>query len=469
MSLVISLPRGGLAAPTDTATEYPLPATHPACQRLAGGWMWVSFSALVGAGLFALLIVLARTPYVSSLFPTVDFFRSALVVHVDLSVLVWFFAFAGVLWSAASPPRWLPLGWAALAFTGGGAALLVVSPFIAAGAPLMNNYIPVLQNRMFLAALFLFGCGVGLAALRGLATLPGLWTGPEGPHRATGFGLHVAAFATAMALFAYAWSFATIPFFVHGLPHFESLFWGGGHVMQFAYTSLMLVAWLWLATEVGAAVPLTPRVTTLLLAVGVAPVLATPAIYLAYPTHSFDNMAAFTKMMRVGGGLAALPIGFAVAIGVWQRRRATSATRPQLVSLLWSLLLFGFGGAISFLIRGSNTIITAHYHATGGAVSLAFMGAAYALLPRIGFGRADARLARWQPTMYGTGQFLHIVGLLWSGGYGVQRKVAGADQGLHGFAQIAGMGVMGIGGLVAVVGGLMFLFVVFRALRARAR
>jgi len=64
---------------------------------------------------------------------------------------------------------------------------------------------------------------------------------------------------------------------------------------------------------------------------------------------------------------------------------------------------------------------------------------------------------------------LHIIGLLWSGGYGVQRKVAGADQALHGFAQIAGMGLMGIGGLVAVVGGLMFLWVAFGAMSTRTR
>lgn len=469
MSAVLPFSEAELLAPTDTTGGYALPTAHPACQRLAAGWMWVSFSALVGAGLFALLIVLARAPYVSSLFPTVDFFRSALVVHVDLSVLVWFFAFAGVLWSVASPPQWLPLGWAALAFTGGGALLLVVSPFVSVGGPLMNNYIPVLQNRVFLAALLLFGCGVGLAALRGLVTLPGLWTGPEREHRAAHFGLHAAAFATALALLAYSWAFATIPFFIHGLSYFESLFWGGGHVMQFAYTCLMLVVWLWLATEIGAKVPLTPRVCILLFALGVAPVLATPAIYLSYPTHSYDNMEAFTKMMRVGGGFAAMPIGLAVAIAVWQRRRPDPSSNPQFAALLWSLLLFGFGGAISFLIRESNTIITAHYHATGGAVSVAFMGAAFALLPRIGFASVDARLARWQPTVYGMGQLLHIVGLLWSGGYGVQRKVAGADQGLHGFAQIAGMGLMGIGGLIAVVGGLMFLVIVFRAMNTRVR
>ena len=114
MSAVIPFFEAGAVDAAATRAQYTLPTAHPECQRLAAGWMWVSFSALVGAGLFALLIVLARTPYVSSLFPTVDFFRSALVVHVDLSVLVWFFAFAGVLWSAASPPQWLTLGWAAL-------------------------------------------------------------------------------------------------------------------------------------------------------------------------------------------------------------------------------------------------------------------------------------------------------------------------------------------------------------------
>ena len=31
-----------------------------------------------------------------------DFFRVALVVHVDLSVLVWFVAMAGMLWSLNS-------------------------------------------------------------------------------------------------------------------------------------------------------------------------------------------------------------------------------------------------------------------------------------------------------------------------------------------------------------------------------
>ncbi|HNT39106.1 MAG TPA: hypothetical protein PKO45_08290, partial [Rubrivivax sp.] len=50
-------------------------------------------------------------------------------------------------------------------------------------------------------------------------------------------------------------------------------------------------------------------------------------------------------------------------------------------------------------------------------------------------------------------------------GYGVQRKVAGAEQVLRSTAEVAGMGLMGLGGLLAIVGGLLFAVVVLRAMR----
>ncbi len=70
--------------------------------------------------------------------------------------------------------------------------------------------------------------------------------------------------------------------------------------------------------------------------------------------------------------------------------------------------------------------------------------------------------------LYGVGQFLHIAGLVWSGGYGVQRKVAGAEQVLRTPSEVAGMALMGIGGLIAVIGGLVFAIVVLRTLRRSA-
>jgi hypothetical protein len=60
---------------------------------------------------------------------------------------------------------------------------------------------------------------------------------------------------------------------------------------------------------------------------------------------------------------------------------------------------------------------------------------------------------------------MHIVGLVWSGGYGVQRKVAGAEQVLRSGGEVAGMALMGLGGAVAIVGGLLFVAVVAGAMR----
>ena len=63
---------------------------------------------------------------------------------------------------------------------------------------------------------------------------------------------------------------------------------------------------------------------------------------------------------------------------------------------------------------------------------------------------------------------MHIGGLMWSGGYGVQRKVAGAEQALRSASEIAAMGVMGLGGLVAIVGGIVFVLVVLGSMHRSA-
>jgi cytochrome c oxidase subunit 1 len=175
-------------------------------------------------------------------------------------------------------------------------------------------------------------------------------------------------------------------------------------------------------------------------------------------------MEQFTQLMKIGGSFAPVPMGLAVVYGIVKGKRV-EATGPQRAALLSSMLLFAVGGGISLMIKDSNTIITAHYHGTGGAISLALMGLTFHLLPRLGCREPDLKLATLQPYVYGAGQLLHITGLLWSGGYGVQRKVAGAAQGLHGFGQTAGMGLMGLGGLIAIIGGIMFLVVVFKAMR----
>ena len=446
--------------------RYTLPVPADARRALATGWLWLALASLVGSGVFAILLVLSRAPYLKDVFPLVDFFRVALVAHVDLSVLVWFSAFAGVLWTLNGAPRALGLGWAALAGAAAGTLLMCIAPFVDTGPPIMSNYIPVVDGKLFLAGLTVFGFACALLVGRALVAAPRVGIRPDGT-AALRFGLNAALVSAGVALFAFPWSYAGLPAEAHGKAYFEVLFWGGGHVLQFTWTLLMFVAWLWLADAIGARTPLSPRIALLLFAIALASVFATPVIYLAYDVVSVQHYRLQTWLMRIGGGLAIVPFALAVGYGALNAPRPAAAEAPLRAALLWSLALFGAGGLIGLAIHGNNVKIPAHYHGSIVGVTLAFMGLAYYLLPRLGYARPQGRLAQAQPALYGAGQLMHVLGLAWSGGYGVQRKVAGADQVLRGGEQIAAMGLMGLGGLLAVAGGLAFLVVAFRAMSAR--
>jgi cytochrome c oxidase subunit I len=317
---------------------------------------------------------------------------------------------------------------------------------------------------LFIAGLLAFAAGVGLLVLRSLANAPrlGLEFGGRGALR---FGMNAAAVATAVALLAFGWSYAVLPGDLSGKAYYEILFWGGGHALQFTWTLLMLVGWLWLAGACGARVPLSPRVTLLMFGLALASVFVTPYAYLAYDIASVEHRALLTWAMRLGGGVAILPIGLAVVFGLRAAPPLAAAARPLRAALLSSVLLFAAGGLIGVFISGSNVRIPAHYHGCIVGVTLALMGLVFKLLPALGYRAPQGRLATGQPWLYAAGQFMHIVGLVWSGGYGVQRKVAGAEQVLRTPAEVAGMGLMGLGGAIAIVGGLLFVVVVLRAMR----
>ncbi|NDU92043.1 MAG: cytochrome C oxidase subunit I [Ferrovum sp.] len=444
---------------TQTRFEFePLAGTQ---RQLAIGWMLLALGALVLGGVLTILIVLSRTPVVQDIIPWADFFHTAIIVHVDLTVLVWFLACAGVFWSLNSNQRGNWLGWLALGLCVLGAIVFTAAPFVGAGEPLMNNYIPILLDRIFLGGLGLVGIGFSLMVLRSLISIKSIggWNSGAGVMR---FGINTALTTAVCALMCVAASYYLMPDFDQARDGFELLFWGGGHVLQITHTQLMVVAWLGLATAAGISLNLAPRVAWIILALGFVPVLAVPALYSSFDVNATDHLIGFTRFMEYSGGIAALPIGLIVTIGAIRTRGCRFT--PELAALLASIALFAFGGIIGFLIRGTNVTIPAHYHGSIIGVTIAFMGVVYHLLPKLGFRAPMMNLARWQPIVYGGGQSLHVIGLAWAGGYGVQRKTAGIAQGLHSIQEIAAMGIMGVGGLASVTGGLLFLVVAITAI-----
>ena len=442
---------------------YDLPAPQGQARLMTRGWVFLGLAALIGSGLFSLLLVLARTPLLQEIVPFADFFQTALVVHVDLSVVIWFMAFAGVLWSLNSKPisGWhgpLELGLVAL-----GTLIITVSPFIAEGQPLMNNYIPVLRQPLFFLGLGLTGVGFILLIFRSFFSgfLPKVMAHGEDALR---LGLYSALFPSALAMVAFAWSYLTLNPTLEGEIYYEFLFWGGGHVIQFTHTVLMLATWLWLAQATGARSPGSPKIISTLMVLTVLPAAYAIVIYLGDAVYSTAHRLYFTRLMEYGG-LAAAPLMIVIMISLVRGKRSPIGLLPVRAALLCSIVLFSAGGLLGFMIEGINVVIPAHYHGSIVGVTLAFMGLTYFLLPRLGFGRPEGRMAHWQPYIYGGGQLMHITGLAWSGGYGVQRKTAGAAQGLENLPEIAGMALMGMGGLVAIIGGILFLVVAINAMR----
>ena len=468
MSGSLLRPRAAGPITASSAADYLLPTVTDSQRSLARAWLRLALAALIGSGLFSVLLVLARTPGINAWLPAGDFFRVALVVHVDLSVLVWFVAIAGLLWSLNHRPlqgragaRWARLP---LLACGLGALGMALSAFVDPGEAVMANYIPMLDSSAFRAAVGVFGIGALLLVLQGLWRAQPVGAALDGAG-ALRFGLHASVVAAGVALLAFAWSLAVVPTSLPAKAYYEILFWGGGHALQFTWTLLMLVSWLALAQACGGRVPLSPRVVLLLFAVALVSVFVTPLAYLMHDVTTVEHRDLHTWAMRVGGGLAIAPLALAVLLALAPLRGLQPQQRPLRAALLASMLLFVAGGLIGLAIQGSNVKIPAHYHGCIVGVTLALMGVVYQLLPALGYAAPAGRMAVLQPWLYGGGQLLHIVGLVWSGGYGVQRKVAGAEQVLRSPGEIAGMGLMGLGGLLAIAGGLLFALVVLRAMR----
>ncbi len=442
--------------------QFTLPVPDSNARNLITGWLLLGLSALVIGGLYTILVVLSRTPFFQEIIPWTDFFHTALVVHVNLTVLVWFLAFAGVLWSYNNSDIGRRAGWLALILASLGTLIIVLSPFTGESRPLMNNYVPVLQNGFFFAGLAVFGSGFCLLVLRSC------FTSFDSNNQTSGetslrFGLFVAVVASLFALGALLLSYLGIDQGFEGLAYYDRLFWGSGHIIQFSHTQLMLIAWLWLASVSGARLRISPRVTLFLFLLGLQPVLAAPVIYLAFDVSSGDHLLWFIQLMRYGGAIAAVPIGIAILLAIIEHRRPAPEFEIERNALIFSVLLFGAGGGIGFMISGSTVTVPAHYHGSIVGITIAFMGLSYYLLPQLGFNKVSGTIARWQPGIYGSGQLMHIIGLAWSGGYNVARKSTDTERG---FEQIAGMGLMGFGGLVSIIGGIIFLVLMYRSLKS---
>jgi cytochrome c oxidase subunit 1 len=428
-------------------------------------WLILGGSALAVAGLYSLVLVIARTPQLASLPFFQKFFHEALVVHVDLSVLVWFLAIICMLWSITSQKirLWVPYTEEAAQICFALAiAAITLSPFDPKAEAMMSNYIPVIHSPIFFLGLAFLFCGMVLMLVR-LALVSRNASEFEAPIH---FALRSAGFITLVSAIAFYWSYRQMPAVIDGQQYYDMLFWGGGHLLQFTHVQILMICWMLLARALKPEFYVYPRHLYLLFAIGPVCAIAGLVAYPLYSVESAQHRQFFTHLMILVNGIAPTIFALWILPGVITFRGMRHGEKRALWSTLFmSLLLFIYGGILGALIEGQNVVIPAHYHGSIVGITLAFMGAAYLYLPTFGYRDvASWKLAYWQPIVYGIGQIMHISGLAYSGGYGVLRKTPGEIANVSLPVKTA-LGFMGLGGLIAIIGGLMFVIVLYRAIK----
>ena len=443
-------------------------------------WLKNGVFALAIAGLYSVVLVVLRTPGLGQVFSDPMVFRTALVIHVNLSVLVWLLAITSAVWSVSKIKSGFESAYAKAGFVG--MLLMALSPLFPGSEPVMNNYVPMLENLVFIIGLSLFGVVILIFSVQ-IVVMSFI------KQDAFSYGDRIVVITkcTSALLFIGVWfcfilSYFGIDSLTNIVPleidyYYEMLFWSGGHLLQFIYTQVMMFALLALAeTWKGGRLNYT-NVYEMLLALNFVLALFIFIGHFYYDVSDGVFKEFFTLHMIYTGGLA--PTIFILAL-LFELLTARIKNVPPFVSaaFLASSLLFLSGGLIGAIISGVNVTIPAHYHGSIVGISVAFMGLTYlicfkaeikktlihsdGLIARLydilenWQGNKSGKVVAWQIYVITFGQLLHVAGLALAGGYGVLRKTPGSD---IPFSAKMYMGMVGGGGLIAIIGGLMFVYI----------
>jgi cytochrome c oxidase subunit 1 len=271
--------------------------------KLIKNWLILAVAALAGAGVYSLPPVVLRGPFFKEILPVENIFASSLVIHVNLSVLIWMLSIGGMLWSRFYNRNYHIFYTSAFYAAALGALLMTLSPLGGELNPLKNNYIPVLQNPLFFMGLGLFACGMFLQILLTLMAYKTM------RQKALDYGLYIAAIVTFLAMVCFIIAAFLSETFNYENPiiFYENLFWGGGHVLQFSYTILLVIAWFILLKASGYKNPLNKRFLYIIFTVTLLTALPAPFFYMFT-----DNVTLFTEHMRILLGF--LPVVATISI-----------------------------------------------------------------------------------------------------------------------------------------------------------
>jgi cytochrome c oxidase subunit 1 len=268
------------------------------------------------------------------------------------------------------------------------------------------------------------------------------------------------------------------------------VFWGLGHSAQQINLGAMVSLWYLLGGLTVGAVVLNEKISRSAFVLYILFINMAAAHHLlvdpvAGPAWKVWN-TSYAMYLAV---LASMVHGFTLPAGIEVGQRMRGVTQgmfgwlrkapwgdPGFSSLIFSIVIFGFIGGITGVTFGTEQInliahntlrVPGHFHATVvGGTALAFMGATYYLIPLI-FRKQVAfwPLAKIQPYVFAFGMLVFTMAMTFAGTFGVPRRHWDITFSNTTFdlqyspAVDLIIGVMAVGGLIAALGGVMYVLV----------
>jgi len=421
------------------------------------GWARLALTALGLSVGFALILVALRVPGLVDGASSGDRFARALTAHVNLSLYLWTFCGACLLWFHETGSRLL-LSRLSMTAVLSGMSIVTVFPLLPLGQVHLLDYVPLIDHPVFLFGLLLIAGGFTLmacdrlvACVRSVRKL-GLHHGMESLTSGASTALGV---LSAMACLTIAVTIDPAPGRVIEGHGYQSTVWGMGHVLQLSCGLLLATLWLRFASMLNMQPPWPTRTVAALFLVGLIPILGAPAIYFWPGLSDSQTERAFTELMRYGGWVPCLPIALWLA---FQRRSPHVAhhDRDRIIAMVMrgTSILFLGGLLLGVLIRDDSTMVPAHYHAVVGATTAATMAFIWSVTP---VGLASYKGVGTAFRLYMTGIGLLVCGLAATGFVGLPRKTPGPDASTW---WLDGMMLLSsIGGAMAIAGVLIFILI----------
>jgi cytochrome c oxidase subunit 1 len=479
---------------------------HRSAERLIKANAVVSVVALLVGIIAALLLVLTRWQAVH-LLPATWYYR-LLGVH-GMNMLIFFIIFfeMAVLWFAAtvllnSRPAAPRFGWVNFGLMVGGALMVEWAQWTGRADVLYTSYPPLKAHPVFYLGVILFAVGALLVTCQFFATLviAKRERTYEGSLPLVVYGAMTAAVIAVITLVHGAMTY--IPTFLWSIGLMEMpdpqvyrmLWWALGHSSQQINVAAMVAIWYMLGALTVGAVVLNEKVSRSAFVLYILFISMASAHHLLVdpgfgPAWKIVNTSYFMYMAV----LASMVHGFTVPAGMelgmrlrgytdglfgWLRRAPWGD--PGFSSLVLSVVVFGFVGGITGVTIGTEQIniiahntlrIPGHFHSTVvSGTALAFMGATYYLLPLI-FRRRVAfwGFAKIQPYLFSGGMLLLVMGMTFAGSFGVPRRHWDISFSQSPFdvpfnpAVDIFLAVMGIGGIIAFIGGVGFILIAVKS------